>query len=82
MQTEIALSTTEAEYIAFSQSIQDLIRIRNMVAFLSNFLKINNKDINTYSTVFEDNSGALQLATEPRYYSRTKHICVKYHHFR
>ena len=81
MQTEIALSTTEAEYIALSQSIRDLIPIRNIVTFLSNFLKINNKEINTYSIVFEDNSGALQLATEPRYRLRTKNIYVKYHYF-
>ena len=33
-------------------------------------------------TVFEDNSGALELATVPKMRPRTKHINVKYHHFR
>ena len=32
--------------------------------------------------MFEDNNGALELATKPRYRPRTKHIVIKYHHFR
>ena len=35
-----------------------------------------------HSTVFEDNNGALELAKAPRYRPRTKHIAIKYHHFR
>ena len=31
---------------------------------------------------FEDNSGALQLARLPKMQPRTKHINIKYHHFR
>ena len=33
-------------------------------------------------TEFEDNNGALELATAPKIRPRTKHIAVKYHHFR
>ena len=82
MQSEVALSMTEAECIALSQSTRDLIPIKQMVDFLNKFLKIDSKRINTFSTVFEDNSGALQLALEPKCRPRAKHICVKYHHFR
>jgi len=32
--------------------------------------------------VFEDNSGALEMAKIHKYRPRTKHICVKLHHFR
>ena len=32
--------------------------------------------------VFEDNNGALELATTPKMRPRTKHIAIKYHHFR
>ena len=49
---------------------------------MNQFIKINNKEINTYSTLFEDNAGTLQLATEYKFRPRTKHMCVKYHHFR
>jgi hypothetical protein len=33
-------------------------------------------------TVFEDNSGALELAKAPKMHPRTKHVAIKYHHFR
>jgi hypothetical protein len=32
--------------------------------------------------VFEDNSGAIEIAKVPKMRPRTKHINVKYHHFR
>ena len=32
--------------------------------------------------VFEDNSGALELVKVPKMRPRTKHINIKYHHFR
>ena len=35
-----------------------------------------------HSTVFEDNNGAIALALSPKMTPRTKHIAVKYHHFR
>ena len=31
---------------------------------------------------FEDSNGALELARAPKYRPRTKHIALKYHHFR
>jgi hypothetical protein len=34
-----------------------------------------------YCKVFEDNSGALELARLPKLHPRTKHIHVCYHHF-
>ena len=35
-----------------------------------------------HSTIFEDNNGALGLATAPKLSPRTKHIGVKYHWFK
>ena len=37
---------------------------------------------NVKCTVFEDNNGALELAKAPKMRPRTKHIALKYHHFR
>ena len=59
LQTEVALSITEAEYISLSQSIRDLLPIKNIIEYLNQFIRIDNKNINTYSTVFKDNTGAL-----------------------
>jgi hypothetical protein len=83
LQTEIALSTTEAEYIALSQAIRELLPMRALFQEVGTTLKLKCA-IPTilHSTVFEDNNGALSLATSPKISPRTKHIAVKYHHFR
>jgi hypothetical protein len=83
LQTEIALSTTEAEYIALSQSLRDLIPMRRLLDEASKGLRLEvNKTAVVHSTVFEDNNGALAIARSPRMTPRTKHIAIKYHHFR
>jgi hypothetical protein len=35
-----------------------------------------------HSTIFEDKKGCVELATAPRMRPRTRHISLKYHHFR
>ena len=83
LQTEIALSTMEAEYIALSQSMRELIPMRGMVSEIGTTLGlVSSKQPLLHSTVFEDNNGARTLATVPRLTPRSKHIAVKYHFFR
>lgn len=83
LQTEIALSTTEAEYIALSESLRHVIPLMNLMDECNHF-KVFDQAIkpNIHCTAFEDNSGALELARAPRMRPRTKHINIKYHHFR
>ena len=45
-------------------------------------VKINDVPPKIHCTVFEDNSGALELARMPKIRPRTKHINQSYHHFR
>lgn len=82
METEIALSTIDAEYIALSQSMRDLIPIRYVLKELFTILGLKIEIPITHSTVYEDNNGTLDLAREVKYRPRTKHIAIKYHHFR
>ena len=83
LQTEIALSTTEAEYIAMSQGMRDLIPLRTMLQELIASLNLNgNGNATDNSTVFEDNNGAIKTAESPKLTPRTKHIAVKYHFFK
>ena len=82
MQSEVALSTTEAEYIALSQSMRDLFSMRNMFKEIAVPLGISTTAINTYSKAFEDKKGLQELASSERYRPRTKNIAIKYHHFR
>ena len=83
LQTEIALSTLEAEYIAMSQSMRELIPLRRLLEELGKTLELDfTKPVLIHSTVFEDNNGALGLAESPKLTPRTKHIGIKYHWFR
>jgi len=82
LQSEIALSTVEAEYIALSQSMRDLLPTKQLLQELQNIFNLPTSTTTTTSTVFEDNAGAIELARCPKMRPRTKHIAVKYHHFR
>ena len=82
MQTEIALSTTEAEYIALSTATRELIPLRLTILEVSQTLGIPCSKLTLKCTLFEDNKGAEELAKVPKYRPRTKHIAIKYHHFR
>ncbi len=83
MQTEIALSTTESEYMALSACLRDVIVIQQLLEELARkkFLGSNSEAI-VKCTVFEDNKGCLEIATAPKMRPRTRHIAIKYHHFR
>jgi hypothetical protein len=83
LQTEVALSTLEAEYIALSQAMRDLLPMRRLAKEVSVSLGLPSDYAATMkSTVFEDNNGALGLATAPKMTPRTRHIAVKYHFFK
>ena len=82
LQTEIALSTTEAEYIALSQSMRDLLPTRELIHEVVPYFGIALEAVTTHSTVFEDNQGAIALANAPKMTPRSKHIGIKYHFFR
>ena len=83
LQTQIALSTTEAEYIALSQALRETIPIMNLLKEMrkKGFYSDKVKPI-VHCKAFEDNSGALELANVPKMRPRTKHINNVYHHFR
>jgi hypothetical protein len=82
LQTEIALSTTESEYIALSQSMRDVIPMMNLLDEFREILFIKKEAPSVKCTVFEDNTSCISVATAPSMTSRTKHIALKYHHFR
>jgi hypothetical protein len=82
LQSQVALSTTEAEYIAMSMALRDVIPVMNLIGEMKDkgFQVICTQPY-VYCKVFEDNSGALELARLPKLRPRTKHINVCYHHF-
>ena len=83
MQTEVALSTTEAEYVALSTALRECMPLMQLIKELqANGFDIMEGKPKVHCRVFEDNSGALIMATEHKARPRTKHLNVKYHHFR
>lgn len=83
LQTEIALSSTESEYIALSQGLREIIPMMRLIEELKGAgfdLDITTPKV--HCSVFEDNNGALEMARTPKMRPRTKHINIKYHHFR
>jgi hypothetical protein len=83
LQTEIALSTTESEYIALSQSFRDLIPMRRMLSEILVGMNLeSSSSVVINSTVWEDNNGAISTARATHMSPRTKHIAIKYHFVR
>ena len=85
LQTEIALSTMEAEYIAMSQACKDLFPIMDLVSELSTGFGLPFAHGSQFHVkIHEDNVGALTLGKlEPRRMTlRSKHYALKYHWFR
>ena len=82
LQTEIALSTTEAEYIALSTAAREVLPLRELILEIKQILNIPGAKLQISCTLFEDNKGAEELAKVPKNRPGTKHIAVKYHHFR
>jgi hypothetical protein len=86
VQSEVALSTTESEYIAISHATREILPLIELIEELHDkgVIEQGIKPV-TRCRVFEDNSGAVELATSvksPKMRPRTKHINTKYHHFR
>jgi hypothetical protein len=83
MQSLVALSTTEAEYIALSSSLREVIHIINLVNELKGRgFNLHNATPTITCRTFEDNQSCLEIATNHRTRPRTKHLSVRLHHFR
>ena len=77
MQTEIALSTTEAEYIALSQAMREVLPIIWLMEEAKQIgIPVLNATPKVHCKVFEDNVGAIEIATVPKMRPRTKHLNI------
>ncbi len=75
LQPTVALSTTEAEYIALTAASQEAIWIRSL-------LREWGLTMNMPTTIWSDNTGAIQITYSPTNHRRTKHIDIKFHYIR
>lgn len=70
-QTTVALSSTEAEFIAFSEAVKDIIWIKRLLADFE-------QRVDTPVQMFEDNQGCIKLLNNGTCNQRVKHIDIKY----
>ena len=92
LQSTIALSTSESEYGALSQSMRAVLPLRETVLEIISAVDMTDKEglfpfgqrekLLLFRTIIhEDNSTALKLANSQKVTSRTKHWNVKFHFF-
>jgi hypothetical protein len=84
LQTETALSTMMAEYIALSNSMWDLIPIKSIINEVTEAFGVKRDTTAFVTTCWEDNAGCLILANlkEPQTTPRSKFYAIKLHWFK
>lgn len=75
-QQSVALSSTEAEYMALTTACKEAIALRRLI------VEIGCGDLKTPTVMHGDNLSAQHLAKNPVHHSRTKHIDIRYHFIR
>ncbi|KAE8698224.1 pentatricopeptide repeat-containing protein [Hibiscus syriacus] len=74
LQSTVALSTTEAEYMAVTEAVKEAIWLQGLLGEL----RMEQKHIKVHC----DSQSAIHLAKNQVYHARTKHIDVRYHFVR
>lgn len=74
-QSIVALSSTEAEYVALSSAVCELVWIKQLT-------KEINCEMRNPTRILCDNQSAIKLASMDAFRPRTKHIDIRHHHIR
>jgi hypothetical protein len=75
LQTIVALSTTEAEYVAATSAGQEILWLRNLFTELG-------YPIASPSTLCVDNNSAISVAKNPEHHGRMKHLDLRFYWLR
>ena len=71
-QTTVALSSTEAEYIALAEAAREACWLRNLYSELGYPQK-------QPTLIRGDNNGSIAMARNPQFHQRSKHIAIRWH---
>lgn len=71
----VSRSTTESEYIAASDAVQEVVWMRT-------FLREIGIQLNGPTPLYVDNQSTIRLVNNAEHHKRTKHIDIKYHYIR
>ena len=78
------MSTPKLEYIALLMVMREVLPLLNLMTEIKQFLSVSKEDPKFFCTVWEDNHSCIKIKVtkSPKFTPRTKHIALKYHHFR
>ncbi|KAI0996469.1 hypothetical protein K3495_g11711 [Podosphaera aphanis] len=76
-QPNVSLSSTEAEYYAYTHCVQEMLWIQQVMAQM----QYSGKDIVSIR-IYSDSQSSLALGNNPELHQRTKHIDIKHHFIR
>jgi hypothetical protein len=83
LRAEVALSSTESEHAGLSHKSRDAMpTMKSLKKMKASNFPIQSATPMVHCKVFEDDSGALEIASAHKFRSRTKHLNVKLHFFR
>lgn len=71
-QNTVADSSTEAEYMALAEAVKESCWLRQLLNSID-------FEITVPITLYEDNTGCINIAKNPSCHKNTKHIDIKYH---
>lgn len=75
----MALSSCEAEYIALKEAIKEQQYIKAILKEIGAILGPNSIECRD---IYTDSNSAIELAKNPVYHARTKHVDIRYHFVR
>ena len=85
-QNSVALSTCEAEYMALSKAATEAIYLHKLLHEIDfktpKEAPKTHQEIQEIPTIYCDNQGAIALANNPEFHSKSKHIENHYHYVR
>ena len=73
----MVLSSTEAEYMALTQAVKEVLWLRTLLVELG-----APRHATEIATISCDNQGAIALSRNPGFHARSKHIDIRYHFIR
>ena len=82
LQTKIALSSTESEYMGLAFALQEAMYVMEILKEMKCCgFPVTKPNTVVHCRVFEDNGGAIEMAQIHKFCPRTKHVNTKLHHF-
>ena len=65
-----------------SMAMRDILPFLHLMKEMQEFFPMTEDDPNCFCTVWEDNCSCIKVDESLKFTPRTKHIALKYHHFR